>query len=124
MQGKPEITHKGCTLMDIRFKKDTYIATFGCRLLKFDHIYIPVFRMDTVVKEYFLQSVENVGRDKLMNVVYDLNLTKGGYSNESRNEFVKAVPDRFYLNYITISGACTPIETSVPDAVINKVLHG
>ena len=119
-------THLDAKLLDIRFKsipntnQSTYVATFQCNGELIENINIPTFKLESAVKEYFLQTIENVGRQSLTEVLYNLNITKDGYNRieEGEIKFYKAVEGKMYLNHISITGP-QPLKKLINENVIS-----
>lgn len=125
MQEKEQHTHLNATLVDIRFKQlpnnnSSYVATFqiGDKLVK--DIYIPSFKFEGAVREFFLQPIEQVGRTKLLNCKYNLHLSEDGYyrMEDTILKYYPAKKGNIYLNYISIVCATVTL-TNIP-----QLMHG
>lgn len=106
MNKKLDWTHKEVSITDIRKINKLYILSID------DKKVIPPLLVNERIfndrlKLYFLKNPENVSRDEILGVKWNMYITKGFYikfKNENEMKECEMDPEKFYVSYLEISG--------------------
>ena len=118
MMGNLDWTHKNVSLLDIRKLNKLYVIKLENQNIlpsediQFEPITSSLFVNERIFEErltsYFLKDISRISRDEIMNVRWNMYITKGYYIklNES-GEIIKHNQDenKYYVSYLEIDGA-------------------
>jgi hypothetical protein len=104
-------THKELRITDIRKLNKLYVLTIFSPALNSGVIGAPLFVKDTIfeerLKSYFLKDVSKIERQEIMDVKWNMYITKGYYIKiNSLGEVEKFTyePEKWYVSYLEIDG--------------------
>jgi hypothetical protein len=125
-------SHEGTTLTDIRrstrkvynsYKLDTKpaydVKTLYVITITDDEIKTPLFINDRILEprleSYFLKKVEDITREEILSLKWNLLITKGHYVKIDKNGVVTKVdsnPDKYYISYVEVAGPLGTLQYS------------
>jgi hypothetical protein len=113
-------THKAINITDVRKLSKLYV-------IKHALINSPLFVKDTIfeerLKSYFLKDMNQITRDDILSVTWNMYITKGFYIKINEKGEVEKFPhdpEKWYVSYLEIEGPLGTFSSVYRDKELNK----
>jgi hypothetical protein len=126
-------THKDITISDVRKLSKLYVIKIKIPNMDLDldvytdQIDSPLFVKDTIFEErlrsYFLKEMSQISRNDILNVTWNMYITKGFYikiNDKGDMEKFPHDPDKWYVSYLEIEGPLGTFSSIYRDKELNK----
>lgn len=119
-------THAGIQIKDVRKLSKLYVIKIH-NVISVDQIESPLFVKDTIfeerLKSYFLRDMSKISREDILDVRWNMYITKGYYIKVNEKGDVEKFPhdpEKWYVSYLEIDGPLGTFCSVYRDKELNK----